>query len=405
MDTQKYTRRPFEVEAVQVTPKNVEQVAEWCGGTVTLADYKLMGGIHKMGAVLLPKQGPRNNKTHTVLIGQWITKHNASFRSWSKDAFENTFAVLLKPGDMIRASEEGFEGWEGVVMHVNLTGVSFGARGNVVFEPDFIERITTVSSTQVGLNAGAEGELQTVNGLPPVEDVLDKMRADSREKIAAMEAENLQTDPASVRLQDLQIDKLEGMTVADARKKLGMEPTGVPEVDNMPLSEEAKAQFELMKENCKVKVDQLVKVVDASSSYHGQCGHVKAVDSEGLVVGFATADLDKEELVSFMHGSIVPVEDGEPAINFSADVVTEAIESAVAEARKELDLSAWTIEGLGDLEVSDIVEIDKDGHERHGQNAMLTVIGVEMFDGSAGVEVKYSDGEYDCFKPTELKKI
>lgn len=31
---EKYIRKPFEVEAIEVTPGNIHDVAEWCGGTV-----------------------------------------------------------------------------------------------------------------------------------------------------------------------------------------------------------------------------------------------------------------------------------------------------------------------------------------------------------------------------------
>ena len=60
METQKFARRQFALEAVQVTPTNMNEVARWCGGKVAPADYKMMGGVHKMpeGCVLLPKQGP-----------------------------------------------------------------------------------------------------------------------------------------------------------------------------------------------------------------------------------------------------------------------------------------------------------------------------------------------------------
>src|SRR5687768_8446525 len=91
METQKFTRKPIAIEAVQVSLTNYKEVAEWCKGAATLANYRLMGETHEMGAVLLGKQGPKNDQTYTVLIGQWITKHHKTFRTWSKKQFEATF--------------------------------------------------------------------------------------------------------------------------------------------------------------------------------------------------------------------------------------------------------------------------------------------------------------------------
>lgn len=31
---EKYVRKPFEVQAIEVTPENIQEVAKWCGGTI-----------------------------------------------------------------------------------------------------------------------------------------------------------------------------------------------------------------------------------------------------------------------------------------------------------------------------------------------------------------------------------
>ena len=34
IETHKYTRKPFVVEAIQVTAENMDEIAQWCGGVV-----------------------------------------------------------------------------------------------------------------------------------------------------------------------------------------------------------------------------------------------------------------------------------------------------------------------------------------------------------------------------------
>lgn len=206
METKRFTRNPVEVEAVQVTPTNVAEVAEWCKGTLTEANYRLMGGSHKLPAIQLTKQGPGKDKTRVVMIGSWITKHKNVFKSWTREAFEAVYTEIkpaLQAGDLVRTNDKiellAMVGWEGKIADAHLVGVDFGDRGRVVFEPAWLDKIDEMSSEQLQLNAGVEHDQV---GVDPMTAVINEMRQESKDRIAALEKENLEYDDA-IRVGDL----------------------------------------------------------------------------------------------------------------------------------------------------------------------------------------------------------
>lgn len=249
METQRFTRNPVEVEAVQVTPQNVEEVAAWCKGTLAEADYRLMGGSHKMGAIRLGKQGPRSDKTITVLIGSWITKHKNIFKAWKPDSFEQVYTPLgggFKAGDLVRSNNKPFDGWEGKVLDPHLIGVDFGSRGKVVFEPQWLAKINEMDSIQLELNAGVEMDPELA-GVDPMKSVLDEMRAANRERIERLEKENLAGEA------DLCVGDL-------------------------------------------VKVNE-----DLDSEYHGQAGHVLRIDDNSTYLVEFETDEGVDNVLAWFH--------------------------------------------------------------------------------------------------------
>lgn len=273
MEIQQFTRKPFEVDAVQVSPTNYEAVAAWCKGEATLTGYKLMGDVYEMGAVLLPKQGPKNNKVYTVLIGQWITRHRGSFRSWGKEDFEKGFVQVLQPGDPVRSiGTEEFEypGWEGVVKDVNMVGVDFGARGSVLFQRSLLEKISSVSSEQGVLN-------NQINGMALESfDIIEQMRNNNREAIEALEKKNLESE---------------------------INPEDQVEDDEIRIGD-------------LVKIKKSPNVIE---EYVGQYGHVHAFQNGLVEVEFATADPDKPEITPFLLGNLEKLRQDGEALNLAED--------------------------------------------------------------------------------------
>lgn len=345
METQKFTRNPIEIEAVQVTPTNIAEVAVWCKGGVTEATYRLMGGSHKMGAVLLPKQGPKGDKTRTVLIGHWITRYKNTYKAWTLEAFEAAYTRIypkLKAGDLIRAKNEIWEGWEGKVEDPHMVGVSFGSRGRFVFQPDQIEKIDEMDSRQLELNAGVELDAATVvsQGKDPMTQILDEMREKAKDRLAELEAENLAYDDEVIRVGDLvKIGWLEHpshnehsrafvgrcghVCKDDAGFRTVKFSTDDPDAPAFVTFDVAVLEKIHQTDEPKFNIDELVKITEGlESEYNGQCGHVISIEDNTYLVSFATDEGNDPELAFFHRDDLEKVK-SRPSMNLmEEDTIT-----------------------------------------------------------------------------------
>lgn len=91
MDIKQFTRKPFPVNAVQVTLQNVDEVAQWCGGDVALRPTKMMGTYTDLPVILLKGQGENRGKDFEAALGCWIVELKGSFRSYKPQQFESSF--------------------------------------------------------------------------------------------------------------------------------------------------------------------------------------------------------------------------------------------------------------------------------------------------------------------------
>lgn len=94
---EKYIRKPFLVDAVQVTEENIHDVAKWCGGDVlstvkTLRDEnnKVIGktdanyvkvGVHR----------PLNERQTKAFAGDWVLKSESGLKVYTINAFDSSF--------------------------------------------------------------------------------------------------------------------------------------------------------------------------------------------------------------------------------------------------------------------------------------------------------------------------
>jgi hypothetical protein len=291
MDILKFIRKPLFVHAVQVTPDNIDAVAAWCGGTVTQAEYKLMGLAHNMGAILLPKQGRNSDEDQLVKIGHWITKYRSNFRAWTNKAFFAVYLphpVELKEGDLIRANDGEWDGWEGTVVDPHLIGVDFGARGRVLFQSDQIAKIDKMAMKQLELNAGVDASKGSA-GMPV--SLLDEMRQASKDQLAAMEAKNLE----------------DTINVGDF-----------------------------------VKVLPHASHNEHSKTFIGQHGDVVKSDTVFRVVEFATADPEVPEFVTFLVDALEKVRQDDQVVNLAEESTV-----TINDLREEIGLPK--LEKLGHL--------------------------------------------------------
>lgn len=84
-----YTRRPFSVDAVQVTNENLEDVAKWCGGSV-------VNTTNEGKAVRLANSKSRRGpKLPLAKIGDWVLTGPDGFRAFSDGAFNKVFELTV----------------------------------------------------------------------------------------------------------------------------------------------------------------------------------------------------------------------------------------------------------------------------------------------------------------------
>src|SRR5688500_11276036 len=84
MDTEKYVRKPFEIDAVQVTEENFSQVAEWSGGeTVQDADNAQY--------IKVKVHHPLNTRQTRAYVGDWVLSSRKGFKVYTDTAFKSNF--------------------------------------------------------------------------------------------------------------------------------------------------------------------------------------------------------------------------------------------------------------------------------------------------------------------------
>lgn len=97
LELEEYDRKPFSVTAVEVTLGNIEQVAEWCKGTLDTQDTKMMGTTVKLPVIKLKGQGKDKDRVFTANIGCFVVDHKGSFRMYKPAQFHQMFNKKRQP--------------------------------------------------------------------------------------------------------------------------------------------------------------------------------------------------------------------------------------------------------------------------------------------------------------------
>jgi hypothetical protein len=92
MDIEKYDRKPFSVEAVQVHFENVNEIAVWCKGTVIKQKTKMLGVDTEVPAIRVDGQGDNRGKSFIATLGCYVVCLKGSYRVYKPAQFESSFA-------------------------------------------------------------------------------------------------------------------------------------------------------------------------------------------------------------------------------------------------------------------------------------------------------------------------
>lgn len=97
LNTVELVRKPFYVTAVQVTDKNMEAVAAWCGGDVRLTDRSRAKKLIKCVHVDILRATADWQKQ--ARVGDWVVKAGAGYKVYTDKALKNSFdSIQVNPG-------------------------------------------------------------------------------------------------------------------------------------------------------------------------------------------------------------------------------------------------------------------------------------------------------------------
>jgi hypothetical protein len=88
---EQYERLPFTIQAVQVTPENIYQVAKWCRGKVKTAGRR---GIQKYIQVEVKRA--LNERQTKAYVDDWVLKAGTGFKVYTPKAFEESFRKKME---------------------------------------------------------------------------------------------------------------------------------------------------------------------------------------------------------------------------------------------------------------------------------------------------------------------
>ena len=96
MLTTRYVRKPFTVDAVQVTDNNLEQVSEWCG--FDIRTQKVNGEEKRYIKVRV--KNPQSERQTKAFAGDWIlyADQGSGYKVYTNNAFLRTFEAIDQLG-------------------------------------------------------------------------------------------------------------------------------------------------------------------------------------------------------------------------------------------------------------------------------------------------------------------
>lgn len=89
MQTKKYARKAFFVQAVQVTAENMEEVAKWAEGEIQTEEHN-----KGLKFIFINVQRPMNDRQTKAYVGDWVLSAGTGFKVYTNKAFLSSFEVV-----------------------------------------------------------------------------------------------------------------------------------------------------------------------------------------------------------------------------------------------------------------------------------------------------------------------
>lgn len=91
MQLEKYVRKPFEIEAVQVTEENFEEVASWCKGELQTTDDSAPEVDRSNCFIKVKVFKPMGDRQTQAYAGDWVLFFNGGFKVYLDASFQRSF--------------------------------------------------------------------------------------------------------------------------------------------------------------------------------------------------------------------------------------------------------------------------------------------------------------------------
>lgn len=86
IETARFIRKTFNVEAIQVTDENMAEVADWCGGEVTS-----LNGEGMRFYIVVPTLKAKTFRPNMAFAGGWVLKTGLGFTVYTRKGFTTSF--------------------------------------------------------------------------------------------------------------------------------------------------------------------------------------------------------------------------------------------------------------------------------------------------------------------------
>lgn len=156
MQTEKFTRKPFPIDAVQVTNENMAAVAKWCQGEVLTTDPKIaeqLGHPEEGGKpyISVKVRNPMNDRQTQAFDRDWVVYAGKGYMVYTNKAFRRSFEPVFKtpvptapnqPVPLVDVTDE--DGHTTVTLNRSAESGQFVTEAEVLEHPE-----TTVTETIV----------------------------------------------------------------------------------------------------------------------------------------------------------------------------------------------------------------------------------------------------------------
>lgn len=98
MRTEKFMRKTFPIDAVQVTEENMEEVAQWCKGVIETTPAEIAEKLSRDPEVWIRVKvhNPLDDRQTQAFVGDWVLYTNRSYKCYRDRPFKRSFEPVFR---------------------------------------------------------------------------------------------------------------------------------------------------------------------------------------------------------------------------------------------------------------------------------------------------------------------